>query len=48
MGADAVDTLLQTLAGAGVRGLRLAAGSPARMLDAAGTAQTMSGAALTR
>jgi len=48
MGADAVDTLLQTLASAGARGLRLAAGSPARMLDAEGTAQTMSGAALTR
>ncbi|MDP1568657.1 MAG: type IV pilus twitching motility protein PilT [Vicinamibacterales bacterium] len=48
MGADAVDNLLQTLASAGARGLRLAAGSPARMLDAGGAAQTMTGAALTR
>jgi twitching motility protein PilT len=48
MAGEAVDHLLTTLMTAGARGLRLAAGSPARMLDAAGAEQTMSGEPLTR
>jgi twitching motility protein PilT len=48
MGAQVVDGLLGSLMRSGARGLRLTAGSPARVLDAAGAAQTMTGEALTR
>ena len=48
MGAEAVDSLLQTLQSTGSKGLRLAVGSPARMIDAAGTAQDASSHPLTR
>ncbi|MFA5907295.1 MAG: type IV pilus twitching motility protein PilT [Vicinamibacterales bacterium] len=46
--AAAVDGLLKTMAETGARGLRLAVGSPARMLDASGTAQDASSTPLTR
>ncbi len=48
MGAEAVDNLLKTLMTTGARALRLAAGSPARILDAEGAAQNASSNALTR
>jgi twitching motility protein PilT len=48
MGAEAVDSLLQMLQSTGAKGLRLAVGSPARILDAAGTAQDASSHPLTR
>ena len=46
--AAAVDGLLKSMSDTGARGLRLAVGSPARMLDAAGTAQDASSTALSR
>lgn len=46
--AAAVDGLLKSMTETGARGLRLAVGSPARMLDANGTAQDASTAPLTR
>jgi twitching motility protein PilT len=48
MGAEAVDSLLQMLQSTGAKGLRLAVGSPARMIDSAGTAQDASSHPLTR
>ena len=48
MGAEAVDSLLQMLQSTGAKGLRLAVGSPARMIDASGTAQDASSHPLTR
>ena len=48
MGAEAVDSLLQMLQQQGAKGLRLAPGSPARILDSSGTAQDASSNALTR
>jgi twitching motility protein PilT len=48
MGAEAVDSLLQMLQSQGAKGLRLAVGSPARILDASGTAQDASSQPLTR
>ena len=48
MGAEAVDGLLQTMQSTGAKGLRLAVGSPARMIDASGTAQDASSQPLTR
>ncbi len=46
--AAAVDGLLMSMSETGARGLRLAVGSPARMLDAEGKAQDASSTALTR
>ena len=46
--AAAVDGLLKSMTDTGARGLRLAVGSPARMLDAAGTAQDASSTPLSR
>ena len=46
--AAAVDGLLKSMADTRARGLRLAVGSPARMLDASGAAQDASSTALTR
>jgi len=46
--AAAVDGLLKSMTETGARGLRLAVGSPARMLDANGAAQDASSTALTR
>ena len=46
--AAAVDGLLKSMSDTGARGLRLAVGSPARMLDAAGTAQDASSTPLSR
>ena len=46
--AAAVDGLLKSMTDTGARGLRLAVGSPARMLDAAGAAQDASSAPLSR
>ena len=48
MGAETVDHLLQTLVTPGTRGVRLAAGSTPRVLDASGTAQALPGDPLTR
>ena len=48
MGAEAVDSLLLMLQSTGAKGLRLAVGSPARMIDASGTAQDASSHPLTR
>jgi len=46
--AAAIDGLLKGLFESGARGLRLAMGSPARMLDASGVAQDATSTALTR
>jgi twitching motility protein PilT len=46
--AAAVDGMLKTMADTGARGLRLAVGSPARMLDASGAALDASSTALSR
>ncbi len=46
--AAAVDGLLKSMSDTGARGLRLAVGSPARMIDAAGAAHDASSAPLTR
>ncbi|MDP2320706.1 MAG: type IV pilus twitching motility protein PilT [Acidobacteriota bacterium] len=46
--AAAVDGLLTSMTQTGARGLRLAVGSPARMIDANGAAQDASSAPLTR
>jgi twitching motility protein PilT len=46
--AAAVDGLLKSMTQTGARGLRLAVGSPARMLDASGAAQDASSTPLTR
>lgn len=48
MGAEAVDSLLQTMHSTGAKGLRLAVGVPARMIDSSGTAQDASSQPLTR
>ena len=46
--AAAVDGLLKSMTETRARGLRLAVGTPARMIDASGTAQDASSTALTR
>ena len=46
--ATDVDGLLKGMTETGARGLRLAVGSPARMLDAAGTAQDATSTPLSR
>ncbi len=48
MGAEAVDSMLKMLQGTGAKGLRLAVGSPARILDASGATQDASSTPLTR